>query len=362
MPLAAVYEHSSCEILITSSCNMVCTYCIAREIPSAHMDRDTGRKAIDLFLYLAQGCKTVELVFTGGEPLIEFQTFKYLLHYADSHIREAGMQPYYVLKTNGTILDNNIIKFLRTNSVKVVVSFDGAPCTHNKHRKTANGQGTQDVVMRNLGILRNNQVYCVASMTVHPDTVDEVLANVRFMHTLGIEELDVGPAYGTVSWSDSDSASFVQSLMDVAEYMHVQHTCGHQLEVGPLFRKSQHIDGVLSDQWGCHAGSSNLAFLPNGKIAGCSALAMIVSKFPALVLGDVVNGLDQLAVDRMLETAQAGREAREACKHCDVAKDCTGGCLAINYSTTGAPLLPPVFYCKTIAAISVGWCKAWGDH
>ena len=148
--------------------------------------------------------------------------------------------------------------------------------------------------------------------------------------------------------------------MAVADYMREQNTQGRQLEVGPLFRESQHVGGILSDQWGCRAGSSNLAFLPNGKITGCSALAMVVSRFPDLVLGNVSDGLDQLAVDRMLETVQSGKEVREACQQCDVAPDCTGGCLAINYSTTGAAFLPPPFYCKTIAAIPDGWRRAWG--
>lgn len=148
MPAAAVHEHSSCELLVTGSCNMSCAYCIARALPCLQMARDTGRKAIDLFAYLAQGGETVEFVFTGGEPLTVFPTLEYLTIYADRHVREAGMQPHYVLKTNGTILNRDIIKFLRTYSVKVVVSVDGTLHWHDRHRKAVDGQGTHAVEPR----------------------------------------------------------------------------------------------------------------------------------------------------------------------------------------------------------------------
>lgn len=36
-----------------------------------------------------------------------------------------------------------------------------------------------------------------------------------------------------------------------------------------------------------------------------------------------------------------------------------GGCLAINYVTTGMPLMPPGVYCKTISAIPAAWHTAW---
>jgi uncharacterized protein len=356
----AVHEHASCEVLVTNACNMSCGYCIARELPGPLMTRDTGRKAIDMFVYLAEGAKTVEFVFTGGEPLIEITTLEYLTGYAERRVREAGMQPHFVLKANGTILNRDIIEFMRAHNMKVVVSLDGTADAHDRHRKARDGQGTHDVVSKNLGTLLDNRIPCVASITVHPDSAETVLENVHFLHALGVDQIDVGPAYGTVSWSDANTLAFVRSLMEIADYMREANVESRQIEIGPLFRESEHVGGILSDQWGCRAASSNLAFLPNGKITGCSALAMLISRFPDLVLGDVFNGLDQLAVDRMLRSAQADKERRQACQECEVASDCTGGCLAINYSTTGSPLAPPPIYCQTIAAIPEGWRRAWG--
>lgn len=254
-----------------------------------------------------------------------------------------------------------IINFLTTYCIKVVISIDGNTTIHDKHRHAMDGQGTHYVVRHSLLTLLRNNISCVASITVHPDSSSVLLDNVRYLHELGVEQIDIGPAYGTVTWKSIDNLNLVKSLMDVAGYMREVNSKSNRLDIGPLYQESEHVGGILSERWGCHAASTNLAFLPNGKIAGCSALAMLASRFPDLILGDVFDGLDQQAVNRLLHIAQATAEERSSCRKCKTASDCTGGCLAINYSTTGFALEPPQFYCDTISIISPAWHKAWAS-
>ena len=156
--MPTVHENLSCEILLTNSCNMSCDYCIATNIPGPTMSRETGRKAIDMFVYLAQGGKYIEFTFTGGEPLIDFLILKDLTNYAEERTCEAGMQVHFVLKTNGTILNRDIIDFMRVHRIRVVVSIDGTSAVHDKHRRTVSGEGTHNLVCRNLLALLQNQI------------------------------------------------------------------------------------------------------------------------------------------------------------------------------------------------------------
>ena len=330
-------------------------------MPGPTMTESTGRKAIDLFVYLAQGGKTIEFTFTGGEPLLAFSTLEELTIYADRQTNKAGMQPFFVLKTNGTILDRSIIDFLRVNRVKVVVSIDGNPSTHDRHRRTSSGLKTHSIVCRNLLTLQQNDIQCVASVTVHPDTCELVGINVQYLHSLGCEHIDIGPVYGTAKWTTKDCHTLAQALMHIASYIRETRSKGFNIDVGPLYRDSEHVRGVLSDRWGCHAASTNLAFLPNGQVAGCSALAMIVRQFPELILGDIFSGLNQQAVDHMVSLAQTPEDKRPLCQGCDVARNCTGGCLAINLATNRTALVPPALYCTTIAAIPTAWHQAWAQ-
>ena len=357
--MPVTYDHVSCEIVLTGKCNMRCDYCIAKSLPGSTMTDETGRKVIDLFVHLAQGAKDVEFTFTGGEPLLAFAVLKSVVRYAVQRTRDMEMEARFVLKTNGTRLDDEMIAFLETHRVKVVVSVDGQPAVHDKHRRLRNGTKTHATICRNLSALLHKGIPCVASMTVHPDSVPMIGEGVRFLHGLGVEQIDVGPVYDTAEWTPEQCGDWVQSLMEAAEYVRGVQDSGGNLEVGPFFRDSDHRDGVLSDRWGCHAAASNLAFLPTGEVAGCSALGMMHGRFPELVLGNVDDGITQQAVDRLVGLAQASREERKACRGCPTATNCTGGCLAINLGTTGMPFDPPHFYCSTIAAIPMAWEKAW---
>jgi len=327
------------------------------------MTCEIGQKVIDMFLYLSEGGKTVEITFTGGEPLSNFSVLKYLTNYAEKHIREAQMQPYFVIKTNGTMLNEEVTKFVKEHNMKVVVSIDGTSDVHDKHRRTLNGQNTHRVICRNVSNLIKNQIPCVASLTVLPDSSAEILKNIRYLFSrVGIKKFDVGPAYGTVLWEKADIISFTQSLLEVADYIREVNQNGKLIEVGPLFQESEHVGGFLSEVWGCHAASSNLAFLPDGQVTGCSALAMEIQRFPNLNLGNVFDGLNQNAVDNLLEVAQTSGKDRPACNGCNAATNCTGGCLAINYSTNGKALTPPAVYCNNISTIPEAWNRAWGIY
>jgi len=149
-------------------------------------------------------------------------------------------------------------------------------------------------------------------------------------------------------------------LTHVAAYAKGVRESGGVLEVGPLYRDSEHTGSQLCNSWGCGAASTNLAFLPEGQITGCSALAMLLPRFPVLLLGDVMRGLDGDAVTQLLSLAQAGPEHRLKCQKCSAATDCAGGCLAINYAESSSAFLPPDFYCQTISAIPKAWATLWG--
>ena len=88
---------------------------------------------------------------------------------------------------------------------------------------------------------------------------------------------------------------------------------------------------------------------------------MIAHRFPELILGDVFEGINNEAVDHLTALAQSPEEDRISCHGCEVAPNCTGGCLAINLATKGLALLPPALYCKTIGVIPAAWNEVWSD-
>ena len=192
--MSVLHEHVSCELLLTNACNLRCEYCIARYLPGPPMTREIGQNALDMFVFLAVGAKSIEITFTGGEPLLEFSLLEQLTDYAMRRADEAGMEATFVLKTNGTILTPSIMTFMRKHCSRVVVSIDGTPTSHDAYRRNARGAGTHRVVLRNLLALLHHGISCAVSVTVHPRFCKVILENVRYLHELGATQIDVGPA------------------------------------------------------------------------------------------------------------------------------------------------------------------------
>jgi uncharacterized protein len=356
-----IHEHVSCEILITGACNLQCSYCIAKHVHGRPMSIEIGQKAIDLMFYLSEGAKSIEFIFTGGEPLLEFNTLSHLIEYSNIKAQSAGMDIRFILKTNGTILNSEILETIKKYDIDTVISIDGNQKIHDKHRLAKNGRKTHEIICRNLKVLLQNQVKCTASLTVHPDAIQNVLSGIQTICNLGIENIDIGPVYGTVKWSASKSLKFSKLLFDIANFVFESNKKGGRINIKPIEKESAHRNNILSESWGCHAASSNLAFLPNGQISGCSSLAMISNEFPELLIGNVDSGIDQTSLDRLIYSAQCGAEVKLICRECKTSSNCAGGCLAINYSTSGKAFFPPKFYCETISNIEKAWNIAWRD-
>jgi len=288
---APAHEQLSCEIFLSTFCNLSCTYCIARDLNKMVMDIECGKLTVDMFISMSKGAKELEFIFTGGEPLLEFNTLRYITKYADSNSRQLGMIPSFVLKTNGTILNEEIIRFLISFNFKVVISIDGLPKNHNEFRKTISGNPTHGIITNNIEDLLSNGVDCVTSLTVHPNQAKNIIANVKYLYNLGIRNIDIGPVYGTADWNILQISEFADSLKCCADLIRDINKNEH-FEISPIIKNSEHVEERLCNIWGCKAGATNLAFLPNGQIAGCSALAMLIPEYPNLVIGDIYSGIN----------------------------------------------------------------------
>jgi sulfatase maturation enzyme AslB (radical SAM superfamily) len=68
----------------------------------------------------------IEMVFAGGEPLIELGHIRRVVDYID-HRKASNRSVRYSLATNGTMLSSEVIAFLDRHRFDVDVSFDGVP-------------------------------------------------------------------------------------------------------------------------------------------------------------------------------------------------------------------------------------------
>lgn len=186
-------ELASCVSLvlgITEKCNFRCKYCVYDGVAPGErghtdnaMDFETAQKAVDLFLKLimqdtwSKKRKKIYIGFYGGEPLLEFNLIKRIIKYFEEAAKEIGFykrfDALYRMTTNGALLNDEKVDYLKEKDVVIDVSLDGPEEEHDKFRVNANGRKTWAKIMKNLSRIKerypdyyDRKISCL--VTLHP--------------------------------------------------------------------------------------------------------------------------------------------------------------------------------------------------
>src|SRR5512144_1709717 len=84
------------EVVLTADCNLRCAYCYQNAKRPRSMSWDTLRGALDLLL--RSHCPEVEVLFVGGEPLLQFPLIRQAVAYVRT-TRPRGKTVRYTLIT-----------------------------------------------------------------------------------------------------------------------------------------------------------------------------------------------------------------------------------------------------------------------
>ncbi len=141
---------------VNQICNLECTYCYLREKTNQKMKEDIAYKGLEIaFLNAAKHKdKRLWVDFVGGEALISFAFLQKLVEYIEEQATKRKITVSYSITTNGTIMNDEILKWLINNSVHLKLSIDGFRETHDRNRKTKFGIGSYRNIMGNLNYFR----------------------------------------------------------------------------------------------------------------------------------------------------------------------------------------------------------------
>jgi uncharacterized Fe-S cluster-containing radical SAM superfamily protein len=265
-------------LVLTGRCNLSCAYCYRASTAGRSMPPSLAREAIDFLLESPVPEQT--LLFTGGEPLLEFP----LLREAILHARQAcppGKRLRIVLNTNGMLLGPRTLSFLAEQQVEVQLSFDGV----------AEAQSLRDPrsfarLDRLLLTTRRSQPHFYrrslsVAMTVGPATVPFLAASIRYFLARRVGEIRLGP----VLLRRTEPTPGLLDLLDAQFREVVEASLLHFRETGEtplaLFRESPDRGqaGRPRDLL-CHAGAGEcLALGPTGEGSVCPLF--LSGDFPA---------------------------------------------------------------------------------
>lgn len=159
---------------ITQNCNFRCDYCVYSENVNKQqrshspkkMSFDTAKKSIDFLLNHTVGTENPNIAFYGGEPLLEFDLIKKIIHYAENTFK--GKKIKFNITTNGSLLTIDKAKYLYEHNVVTMISLDGPKNIHDKYRLLAEGNiGSFDIIRKNIEKIKEELPGFYKQLTIH---------------------------------------------------------------------------------------------------------------------------------------------------------------------------------------------------
>jgi len=148
-----LYDFTSLHIIVlTLRCNHKCDYCHVASISSYDrqfdMDIATAKNCVNTILNSPSN--SIKIEFQGGEPLLNFETLKYIVEYTNEKNTQINKNIEYVISTNLTTLTPYQFDYIKKNNILISTSLDGPENIHNHHRKLINGKNSYQIVKEKL--------------------------------------------------------------------------------------------------------------------------------------------------------------------------------------------------------------------
>lgn len=332
---------------VAHDCNLRCKYCFAGTGAfGGHrglMDLETGKKGIDFVLEASAHRKHCEVDFFGGEPLLNFQVVKDLVHYGRKAAAERGKTIKFTMTTNAVLLTEEVQNFLEQEDISVVLSIDGRPEVHDRMRPYAGGKGSYNQVVPRLQQFAakrpESSPYAVGTYYYARGTYThfnlDFDKDVDHLLDLGVKQISLEPVVAKpeepYAFQEDDVPEILKSYDRLGEDLLARKIKGEDfsffhfnvaLEQGPCLPKR------LS---GCGAGHEYAAISPEGDIYPCHQFVG-QEEFKMGSLRDEQPGLNP---DLVNSFRNAHIYKKASCRECWARFSCSGGCHAANYSFSG---------------------------
>lgn len=216
-------------------------------------------------------CREVQLVWQGGEPMLAGIAFYEKAIALQEKYHRPGMRITNAIQTNGTLITNRWVDFLKRHDFQVGISIDGTATIHDAERIYYTGKSSHQKVIDAYHKLQHAEIKTNILCVVHQGNVgmgEEIYRYfVEHLHALSIQFLPVvghttiDPAlWGKflvntfTAWCDDGigrvsvqlfDASYARIIQGIETFCVHSHECGQQLAAernGDIFSCDQYVE------------------------------------------------------------------------------------------------------------------------
>lgn len=179
-------------------CNLRCTYCFYLEKVQFYkhqylhiMSDEIVQNFIRQYISM-NALPQVQFVWQGGEPMLAgLEFYERVVEVQKKY--GVNKEIYNSIQTNGILLDDSWCIFLKKNKFTVGISLDGPEELTNIHRKSIDGIGAFEKIMRGIHLLQQYNISYTVLACVTKETVEDPLEVYHFFKSQEIAHIQFTP-------------------------------------------------------------------------------------------------------------------------------------------------------------------------
>lgn len=262
-------------LALTTACLLRCRYCFVKKT-NKMMEKEIAKKAIRLLL--KSPGKNKKLLIYGGEPLLNFPLLKKIIPQAQKLAQTLRKNLIISLATNGLLVNQAILKFFKQSNLKICISIDGKPSSHNQNRIFENGRGSFELIKKNLPLVLSNlaEKNVSAIMIVLPKLVAKMYNNFLYLTKIGFKNIEIesviqpGPPFfynPEIYWKPAQKTIFQKNLKKIVKYIVERIPANNFFFFNPLSDAINKLFQKENPENSCCPFSESLEVYPEGEMA-----------------------------------------------------------------------------------------------
>lgn len=359
------YIIDNISLFLAQECNMRCVYCYGADGEyglKGMMSEETAFRAVDWLIANSGSAETLRICFFGGEPLLNFSLMKKVVKYARQQSGQHGKTVAFSMTTNGSLLRNEVISFIKSQDIDPVISFDGPPEYQNRQRPFKGGRGSYNKVLANVRKLKAVRPYLRARATVYGDADPlriKESADLAGFSSCMIEKASPAILKGLTREAPEDGSQERMSRRLIAYYHEETHKLlaairkrSIDIHCPPdLFLAMSSVALKRKRHHGCGVGKRMVGITIIGDIYPCHRFAGQEDQR--------IGNISDYRVDGANEYYRSTVDTLPECRKCWARYFCGGGCFYHNLAHTGDMHRPEALDCEERIAMYEGLIRVY---
>jgi len=247
-------EIAAFTIILTDRCNFNCSYCYQNQA-NRWLETSTLTKSLDFFYpFLTQEC---HVKFYGGEPLLAFDQIKQAVAHLEGLKRKLKKKVRYSLSTNGSLLNDRVLRFLDEHRFFLLLSFDGL--AQDILRK----KGSFDFIVSIIPeILKKRHISLETNSVFTSETIGYLTKSIKFITQMGVQKMNIGFSR-LPRWTSSSLINLKNEIAYARKYFRSAYE--RKQDIPWTYIKKEQKKSIYY----CCAGRDQMALAADGTLWGC---------------------------------------------------------------------------------------------